>query len=253
VLRTLAACLALPGIAALLAGCGSSTGASTGNTHASITHAEAVAYAREVNLRAADAPGMTAQSAEREVAAVAQEAELGRCIGIPTRGRNTVRIVSPSLRRQAFGAISSVAADLTGPANPAGGAAENARDLAATGSKRGVACQARYFQREYRYTNPGVSRVQVASVPNPLSGLYGSVGFRFRMTMTDPYMGNVKAGAAKTHKPISVVVYADVFVLDVGRASIELEASGVTRPFPQETERHLISLLYSRARSHTLW
>ena len=236
----------------LLLGCGSSTGASTGAKHTSITRAEAVAYAGNVNLRAADAPGMTARSAEREVNATAQEAELGRCIGIPTRPRNTVRIVSPNLRRRTFGAISSVAAHLTGPANPAGVAAEDARDLAAIGSKRGVVCQERYLQRTY--TDPGVSRVEVVSLPNPLSGVYGSAGFRFRVTLAGAYVGKVKAkaGAPEASEPIPTVVYADVFLLGVGRASIELETTGVTKPFPQETERHLVSLLYGRARAHTL-
>ena len=236
----------------LLLGCGSSTGASTGAKHVSITQAEAVAYARNVNLRAADAPGMTTRSVEREVDAVAQEAELGRCIGIPTRGRNTVRIVSPNLRRQTFGAISSVAAHLTGPANPAGVAAEDARDLAAIGSNRGVACLERHVQREYTYMNPDMSRVEVVSQPNPLSGTYGSVGSRFRITLAGAYVGKVKAGAPRAYEPTPTVAYADVLLLRMGRASIELETIGVTKPFPRETERHLVSLLYSRARAHTL-
>ncbi|MGD0454948.1 MAG: hypothetical protein ABSB69_15245 [Solirubrobacteraceae bacterium] len=249
-LRTAAACFALPAIAVIVAGCGNSSGASTSSTRTSITRAQVVAYARNVNLRAADAPGMTAQSAEREVNVAAQEAELGRCIGIPTRRRDVVRIASPSLRRQAFGAISSVAADLNGPANPASVAAEDTRDLAAAASKHGVACQERYFQREY--TRPGVSRVEVASLPNPISGIYGGVGSRFRVTVAGMHVGEVKAGAPKTRKPISVVVYADVFLLAVGSAGIELEAGGIAKPFPQETERRLVSLLYRRAEAHKL-
>jgi hypothetical protein len=250
VLRTVAAWLALPALAVLLAGCGNSSGASTSRTSTSITRAQVVAYAGNVNLRAADAPGMTAQSVEREVSAAPQEAELGRCIGIPTRPRDVVRMVSPGLRRQTFGAISSVAADLNGPANPASVAAEDTRDLAATASQHGVACQERYFQREY--TRPGVSRVEVATLPNPLSGIYGGAGFRFRVTVAGTRVGEVKTGAPKTRRPISVVVYADVFVLDLGRASIELEASGIAEPFPQEAERRLISLLYRRAEAHKL-
>lgn len=219
---------------------------------ASVTRAEAVTYARNVNLRVADAPGMTAQSVEREVNAAAQEAELSRCIGIPTRDHKTVRIVSPRLHRQTFGAISSVAAHLSGFASPGGVEAVDARDLAATTSKRGVVCQERYLQREYKYTNPGVSRVEVASLPNRLSGMYGSVGSRFRITVSSTNVGKVKAGAPKAYEPVPVVVYVDVFLVDVGRASIELEAIGITKPFPREIERHLVSVLYSRARVHTL-
>lgn len=119
-LRTVAAWLALPALAVPFAGCGNSSGAFTGSTRTSITRAQVVAYARNVNLRAADAPGMTARSVEREVNAAAREAELGRCTGIPTRRRDVVRIASPSLRRQAFRAISSVAADLKESRQPSG-------------------------------------------------------------------------------------------------------------------------------------
>lgn len=249
-LRTVAAWLALPALAVPFAGCGNSSGAFIGSTRTSITRAQVVAYARNVNLRAADAPGMTARSVEREVNAAAREAELGRCIGIPTRRRDVVRIASPSLRRQAFRAISSVAADLNDRANPASLAAEDTRDIAAAVSQHGVACQERYFQREY--TRPGVSRVEVATLPNPLSGIYGGVGFRFRVTVAGTHVGEVMVGTPKTRKPIPVVVYADVFLLAVGSAGIELEADGIAEPFPQETERRLISLLYRRAEAHKL-
>lgn len=250
-LRTAAAWLVLPAIAVVVAGCGNSGGASTRSTRTLITAAQVAAYARNVNLRTADASGMTAQSVEREVNAAAQEAELGRCIGVPAR-RDVVRIVSPSLRSRAFRAISSVAADLKGPASPVAVAAEDTRDLVAAASKRGVACQERYFQREY--TRSGAGRVGVASLPNPLTGIYGGRGFRFRLAMTvaGTHMGEIKAGAPNTRKPISIVVYVDVFLLDVQRAGVELETGGITKPFPREAERRLISLLYRRAEAHKL-
>ena len=215
-----------------------------------VTRAEVVAYARNVNLRASDAPEMTAQSAEREVDSAVQEAELRRCIGIPTRGREVVRIVSPTLRHQMFEVMSSIAVDLTGPANSARVAAEDARDLAATASKRGVACQERYLQRAN--THPGVTRAEVASMPSPLSGTHGSVGLRFRTTVVGTHAATVRAGIATTRKPIQVALYTDAFFLYVGRAGIALEAFGITKPFPPATERRLISLLYSRARAHKL-
>lgn len=234
----------------MVVGCGKSGGASVGSAYAPITRAQVAAYARAVNLQAVDAVGMKALSAEREVDAAAQEDELARCMGIPARGRDVVRIVSPAFRTLTLGADSSVAADLTGPRNPASLAAEAAHDLAAAASKRGVACQEQYIQREY--TQPGVPQVGVSSLRNPLSGVDGSVGFRFRVTVTGTLVAGVKSGAPKRRKPATVVDYVDVFLLDAGRAGIELEAGGTARPFPQATERRLLSLLYSRTQAHKL-
>ncbi len=184
---------------------------------------------------------MVALSREKEMNVAAANDELVHCMGFPLAGPDVVVVYSPRLNLgEDDGVTSGVGADLTASQN----AALAARYLSAVASKRGIRCIANYLQREYNL--PGIRRV-ITSLPNPLSGTYGSVGLRFRIATS----GTVH-GLNGTHARVKSVYYEDLFYFRVGRADIELQADGDHRPFPLATERRLLSILYHRATAQKL-
>jgi hypothetical protein len=246
-LRIAATMLALTVTGALVAGCGKSSPMSSGVAGAPVTEARLVAFAHAVNLRQSDAPGMVASSTEAKVNVAAAEDELARCLGVPTRGRDVTRIYSPTLRATGYEARSDVGADLDPSRNATAFAAQRAHDLAALRSKRGVACNERFLKREYG------RRVNVSALSNPLSGTDGNVGLRARVTGVGLKPEATSGGGAhERFRRVTFVLYQDIFLINVGRAGIELEAYGDARPFPLATERRLLMLLYKRAQTHRL-
>jgi hypothetical protein len=234
VLRIAAIRLTLSVTVAFVAGCGKTRPALPAS--ASITNVRLLKYAHAVNLRKSDAPGMVALSSEKERNVATVNDELAHCMGFPSPGPNVVDVYSPRLNLgEDFGVTSGVGADLSASQN----AALAVRYLSAGASKRGIRCIEDYLQRQYKL--PGTARV-ITSLSNPLSGTYGSVGLRFRITTT----GTVH-GLSVTHAHIKSVYYEDLLYFRAGRANIELQADGEHRPFPLATERRLLSILYYRA------
>jgi hypothetical protein len=233
--RIAAIWLLLGATAALCAGCGKSSLASASGA----SRAQVLAYVHAINLRASDLTGVIANSTEHEVHDDAGEAELLGCLGLP-RHRDAVRVRSRIFADPGeYDVVSVVSARERAPRHGALQlAAEKARYLAAVGSKRGVACNAQFLERAYRRS--GGREIHVVALPNPLSGVDGSVGLRFRVTGGE---------SRSTGVAVSAHLYQDVFVLYTDHVEIELQTRSV-RLFSLATERRLLALLYGRAEVH---
>jgi hypothetical protein len=252
-LRITLAALAVAVIVVLVAGCGSSNTASNGASGA-MTTAQDVAFARAVNLRAADIPELTEEKAEPPDHET-RTGPLGRaiesCDGAGGPARAIVGITSPEFRRSTargtvlvLGLSESVrSAVYFVPSAPLA-----AREYAATASSRASSCLMRNLVREHVTTKreggaaqPFFTQIGVSSLPSPLRGLpiywlrwsarlaFEAPGFRGRVPSFNDYLG-----------------------FAIGRAIVTLHERSGRCPFPATTERRLLSLLYSRAKAHRL-
>jgi hypothetical protein len=247
--RTIATMLTIATTAMLAAGCGGSSSSADGAS-AKITKAQFIAYAHAVNLRGSDLPGAVAESTEAEGGATSGEDELARCEGVSTYAREIVQVPSPELHEDEYKVVSDIGTDLRTSLSTAQFIADSAHVRSVERSSRGIACVKSYIQR--RYSQSGLSRVEVSSLANPLSGVDGSSDLRFRVTGYST--SESKSSAPESAKTITykVVLYDDFFLLDVGRATIELQVEGTAKEIPLATERRLLSLLYSRAKAHSV-
>jgi hypothetical protein len=215
------------GMILIAAGCGE-----TG--HGSVTKAQAVAFARAVNLRAADVPTTQDVRAragvEIDVAipsggdapGVSRDREL-LCAGAPGAGRALAMSQSPPFTRSGWAAISAVRVV---PNN-----ALALADIAAIATARGRACMTPGGGA--RVTTIRGLRVKVPHGP-------GLVGTR------------VAVGPPGLPRSPRSQLYVDAITFAVGQAEITLGAVSGERPPPASVERDLVSLLYSRAKAHGL-
>jgi len=88
---------------------------------------------------------------------------------------------------------------------------------------------------------PYKREITASALSFPLTNVEG-YGLRVRGTV---------AGAVY-HANRRQVFYEDTFGFAVGPAEMVLYTEGIARPFPATVERHLLSLLYERARAHDL-
>jgi hypothetical protein len=88
---------------------------------------------------------------------------------------------------------------------------------------------------------PYKSHITASSLPFPLPGVAG-YGLRVSGTLA----------AALFHQKRRPAYYEDTFGFAVGPAEIVLHADAAARPFPLALERRLLSMLYGRAKAHTL-
>jgi len=234
-----------------LAGCGGNghgdaSGVSAGGQtsqpeHRSLTRAQALAFARAVNLTAADLPGFRhspkhPQETQREKRLTEH---LRRCAGIGGSGTNASGAVaeqdSGSFRVQRdvldFAVSSEVSVER--------GADLAARELAVIRSKRVRACFARYLDDMLKGQSHGgaaLKQVSIQAGTPPAPGTTGSFGWR----ITEPF----------TIRGIRLSLYVDILGFVIGPARVTLVSSGAVRPFPAEVQQRLFALLLARARAH---
>jgi hypothetical protein len=257
-MRRMAAIAVLLATGGQLAGCGGH-GASptthtsaTKTTHASgtsgaphavgaPTKAQAQAFARAVNLQAADVPGFsvsTEHENEHETAAEKRlKPELRRCFGSAVETRGIVEAGSKKFERSAGIASQSVSSEVT----IAQTAALSAKELAAIRGGHLPACLAHYFEQLLKtqdFHGASVGPVTTKQGSPPAPGTTGSFGLRFTATIT-------------VHG-IRVPFYVDILGFVDGPAEVSLDTFGIPRPFPGTVEERLFSLLVERARAHTL-
>jgi hypothetical protein len=245
VLRTIARALPFAAAGILAAGCGSSDNASVTSTTAAstaISKAQAIAYAQEVNLVAADIPGATARSQEHESAeARPAGVEFAQCAGGVSPRLRVANIDSAKFRigkkTEPTQVKSSVEVMPT--------AALAAHNYRALGSARGRACIAHLVPHILEGASTGRALFGPATtslLPNLLATGKASFGVRVSTTLIAIVRG----------KQVRLPIYLDVFDLLAGPAEVSMSASGIAHPPPKATERRLLSLLYTRAETHKL-
>ncbi len=259
-MRRTAILLALVPSCALLSACGKgvysgaashapATGASAtrGATPGrSPTYAQALAFARAVNLRTADVPGFTHSHEQQGESATERRLQqqfrsCGGAVGARALQHSRGTLVEASsphfeLKRGVL------ALTVSSEVSVAHTSAEAAASLAAIRSPRVRACFSRYLSSllKSQQHHPGetVLGVSIASGTPPASGMTG--GFGWRVTATFAIRG------------IHISFYFDILGFVDGPAQVILESSGTVRPFPAAAQEQLYSQLLTRARAHRL-
>jgi len=246
-MRTLAIALALFASASV-AGCGgggsparrSATGA---RGHApsprALSRKRGLAFARAVNLTAADLPEfrVSHEHAHKTPAQRQAERDLLRCAGSATRGAHAAEASSPSLVFKRGLIDFGVSSEVLVSASPSRANGE----LAALHTARVRHCFSRYLDvllRTQRLGNATIGPVSIQSGNPPAPGTSGSFGWR----------------VTATFRLVSVRVpfYLDLLGFVLGPARVTLISSGALRPFPAAIQQRLYTLLLARAREHAL-
>jgi hypothetical protein len=211
------------------------------------THAHALAFARAVNLTAADVPGFTAAPAQHSESESEQrlEQELRRC-GAAQGSRGSrgsegsqdaiVEAGSPNFELRRGILDLSVRSEVSVAQSPA----QAAGSLSAIRSPRVRACVSRdlgQLLKSQHYGGATVTGVSIASGTPPAPGTAG--GFGWRVTATLAVRG------------IRVDFYIDILGFVDGPAQVTLTSSGALRPFPAAPQEQLFSLLLARAKAHS--
>lgn len=258
--------LALTAASGLLASCGKSdyrpgttttqTAGATGTHNPSgagghtrtvrpLTKAQALAFAREVNLTAADVPGFEATSRDDHESKTpvekGLERELTHCTGESLSSPGGLVDESSSHFKLEHGILHfGVNSEVSVAQTPALAASE----LKAIRSSRVRACLSRYLGGLLKYQilkeqtspaiiNPKSISLSMSQGTPPAPGATGSFGWRITATVA---VHNIK-----------LPFYIDILGFVYGPAEVTLTSSGAIRPFPASTQEHLYLLLLKRA------
>jgi hypothetical protein len=202
------------------------------------TAARAQAFARAVNLTAADVPGFTATAKHSPGTASERrlEHEMLACAGLsgaPAKAIFEEGSKSFQLKRSVIQL--SVSSEVT--VEPS--AASALRALAAIRSSHVRGCFSRYLERIFRGRHVGgasTGQVTIQAGTPPAPGTSG--GFGWRITASFDVRG------------IRVPLYLDILGFVVGPSEVTLLSSSVLRPFPADAQQHLFTLLLARARAN---
>jgi hypothetical protein len=250
--------LFLAATAALLAGCGKSSRASTGTANTHVT-AQDITYADAINLRAADVPGLVGAklTRQRPTRSGPFGTEMETCDGGVVGAGAVIGISSQRFRRsnERHGHVLSFSDTLL-PIESVHSAVYILRsaalafqDFTAANSARARACLKHLILSEdattrregASHSEPLFAQVEASSLPSPLRGVSG-YGLRITAALAIEAPGT--EGRSK--------YYEDSFGFVIGRTVITLNTTGDPQPFPSASERRLLSLLYCRAEAHKL-
>lgn len=214
--------------------------AGSGSVTALITRARAVAFARAVNLRAADLPRFKnlGLAAEPQPRTNTTDPEFARCVDVkPNRyvaSAQSPGFIHGRFRTQAELVTSKVIVLPT--------ASLAARELIILNSARGRSCFARLIQPESTSATESHLRIDRVSWSSPTLPP-AAHGFKVRVSGT-------LTGIHTRNRPIHL--YIDMFGFTNGPAQIYLVDTGWESPARSGTEQRLLSLLHSRAEAHKL-
>jgi hypothetical protein len=225
-------------------GCGSSQKTATvaaADNALSVAKAHARAYARQVNLTQTDVPGAEVIADEEESGPPSQKAlAVARCAGAVLPDRRIADIRSSTLR---VGNVVDEATRVKSSIEVQPTAVVAARNYAALASARDRTCIAldlpQLAEGGARPTHIGPTTVTV--LPHLLPKGQNAFGFRIKTTIT---------GASPTGRQRREILYLDDYGFVAGGAEVSLNDIRASRPPPTALERHLLTLLYSRAQVH---
>ena len=204
-----------------------------------LSKAQAQAFARAVNLRAADVPGFKVSAEhghEHETAAEKRlEGELTRCAGGAARDLQVAEVSSKEFEREDKSGAQNLQSGITIEQTPA----LAAKELAAVRSERGRTCILHYVTllfKGQKYEGASVGHVSVSSGSPSAPGTTGGFGLRITTTITLHH--------------IKIPFYMDFFGFVYGPAEVMLRSFSLPEPLPTATEERLFSLLLQRAKAH---
>jgi hypothetical protein len=238
-------CWLLAGCGWLLAGCGKGGPAARSPTAshlaaatpgAAISVRDAQAFARAVNLSAADVPGFTVRAGRDRKSPREQRAERAmlRCTGSQGSGADVARVSSKDFvfKRSVLDLGVSSEVGVAASASVAAG------ELAAIKSARIRGCFSRYLDEVFagqRSAGARLAPVSIQAGTPPAPGASGSFGWR------------VTASLALRRGRFSF--YMDILGFVYGPARVTLFSSGALLPFPAAVQQRLFGRLLARARA----
>jgi hypothetical protein len=206
---------------------------------AALTRSRAEAFARAVNLAAADIPEASVTRKAEARSNPAEQGELDRCEHASGRAPKPMELNSPRLVRgvelESEEIRSYVAVWLDGRSA--------AREISRVDSRGVRECVARVLTR--RFDDKSVrearwGRVSVSPLAVHAPGTDAALGIRVAATL------NLK------FSEVTVPIYVDLLAFASGPAAVELSAVSVTQPVPTATEQRLLSLLLGRVQANPL-
>jgi hypothetical protein len=225
-------------LAGLLTGCGAATASTARVAVPTVAKAQAVAYARAVNLRSEDLRGFSSLGSEAEVPGPGPYAlEYASCTGGESPAHRITKIASPELSAGRGFDSRLVKSNIEVWPTAAIVTSNNARSKSA----HGRACLVRYIEAVDRKINrerKGQMRIgpfAIRTMPNPLPGV--TDGFQTRIDETRLH----RNGAIFFH------IYRDLLGFASGPAEVELEAIGFVHPVAARTEKQALRTLLVRA------
>jgi hypothetical protein len=203
-----------------------------------LSPAQAVAFARAVNLKPGDVPG--ASIAPKEARSHSRENREERaCGGVTRQPHRLAEASSPKLKRGQELESEEIVSSVT--------VFDSEREMAhqiSTLSTRSLReCLARVLTRNLSAKNFGrarFGRVTVSKLPVQVAEASATVGIRVQLTVEVPA------------REVSVPVYVDLLGFGERRAGVAIAAVSATQPVPGATEHELLMLLQSRAQSQPL-
>jgi hypothetical protein len=204
-----------------------------------VSKPRALAFARAVNLTAADIPGFTVTQARESKTPREQQAEreMLRCTGSAGSGEGLASVSSKhfQLKRNVVDlGVSSQVAVAQSPAVAAG-------ELLAIRSSRIRGCFSRYLDEVFQGQSFGgaVARpVSIQAGTPPAPGTTGSFGWRVTATLSV--------------RRVNVSFYMDILGFVYGPTRVTLFSSGALLPFPAAIQQRLFLLLLDRAKAFRL-
>ena len=235
-------------------GNGSSASPPTVTGEALITKAEAVAYARAVNLRVGDIPLGSVYKQERE----ARERGLTRseeaCFGGAGDWR---RLNRPIIDRES----ATIGWTLPGDLQRIRSAVEvmptsslMIQHNAEIRKHRFLACHSRFLRSEAEQ-NTGRAEygpIVMSRLPDPLPGIKGAYQYRIISTVILGRSAPVEPADYLPQQIKHYRFYEDLFGFVSGPAELNLIAISASHPVPRTVEDRLLVLLYGRTREHSL-
>jgi hypothetical protein len=233
-----------------LAGCGSGDTAAVLAPSAAggaITKAQAVVYARAVNLRATDLPRMNASSPEHEGKAPTRlELALAHCDGEQNPTHRVLNRVSPTFTSPTEDEGESEHEEIHSSVEVLPTPAIAARHNEAQISPHGLECIRHFIPAAFAKSDTRRLRygpVTLQHLPNPLPDVPGSFAVRIATSVL-----GIPSQIAATPPH----VYIDILGFLAGASEINLTATGFPEPVAEEAEQHLITTLYNRAQTNKL-
>jgi hypothetical protein len=256
-MRLSAATLALFALAAALASCGKGQRTATrtvtaqaatprtaapsegGGGSGQLSSARAAAFARAVNLQAADVPGFRASPKEERSSPTEKrrELEVQRCMGGVSEQETLGELGSPNFKRSATLAEQTVSSGVTVERS----SAIAKRELDALRSARGSSCFAHFLEQTFKgqgQSGTGIGPISIRRGIPPAQGTAGGFGWR--------------VSASVVVHSVRIPFYMDILGFVYGPAEVTLFSTGLPAPFPAAAEQHLYMLLLSRAKAQHL-
>ncbi len=201
------------------------------------TKARATAFARAVNLTAADVPGFKVSSThEHETAAEKRlEHEMLRCVGALGSNDAIAEMSSEEFERATNTLDESVQSSVSVARTPTRAAME----LTAIRAPHVRVCLSHYLDllfKSHKYHGATVSPVSISQGTPSASGATGSFSWSI--------------ATAITLRSVKVPLHIEILGFVAGPAEVSLFTAGVPLPFSAATEGRLFSLLLARAKLH---